>query len=924
MKIRGKKGSGLTKGWRKVCSALITVGLICGAAFVARAESEPKAWIASYADGRTTSLRVSEMLEVHTSGFSDEASFDYKYSGTACGKYYSPDTASFSRTYGDLRYFAISGSKAVQGEVKVTVTDKNSESPTYGKTATASYKNFLASSLKSDLSGSAYGMFVGDNKSLLTLLGNAGILHITCGNSKTKSVTLSSGSSVSISGKGNDTKIKGVAEGVSTCRVSVEKTKSCTYHPGNSGSGDISLYVFRKPTVTPVESDQLVLTNTQAGVTYSINGVSQKCTKDGQELTFSGLSRCTVYAVACSIQVKGKNAVAYTEGKTGNKVVVKFNNKKKGDKQVPNQSVDYKSKLKEPAKADEPTEPGYYLEGWYEEPEAYMFKWNFESMVAYRNMTLYARWEDVPNTLNLTLKKDGEVWSGKNVELYQGTDKVYSLSQRGGVYSNSTIKNGTYDIYVNGENTYRQVSFATKGTTPDSGETVAMTFEYVSVDIETTLNDKTSNVPGDIELHQGSVVWNKFSNHDGKIRGYALKDGDGKSGSIYDIYVGGKKVREQVDAEKANSFTIGFYKPELALTFDKVWNDAIVTLRDADGVEQYRLDYEESQGNVNYYRSMIQADLPDSDKVYEVYVGGQNTHEQVRIAQGKAEPSDYQKKTVFYEAAVTICTDDKPDSLEKVFVDNGQDTTQLSDLDMDGIYTENLLLNTADGTETAYNITVKGAMAANEEQLTSSSPKVQLDYYHVYCHITSAGTDITSTMLVRKNAKIETPASPVNNGRSIEGWYTDKAFKNSYDFTKQITAPLHIYGKFEGQKAQINGYIKTDSSGTTSSTGSYYRMANLTISGFPSGDVMTGFLLETTGCSTVTIKPDSSVGSFNIMPDNHLSGNVVTISEGTVLVQFNSKVTMKEMQTFLRNNVIVQPDTSKNHTMQVTVYGETD
>lgn len=90
-----------------------------GTIFVVQASTAPRAWIASYANGRTSGLRVSEMLEVRTSGFAPEAELEYEYSGLRCNTYYSPDTASYSYTYGDKRYFALSGSKSVKGKVTV-------------------------------------------------------------------------------------------------------------------------------------------------------------------------------------------------------------------------------------------------------------------------------------------------------------------------------------------------------------------------------------------------------------------------------------------------------------------------------------------------------------------------------------------------------------------------------------------------------------------------------------------------------------------------------------------------------------------------------------------------------------------------------------------------------------------------------------
>jgi len=202
--------------------------------------------------------------------------------------------------------------------------------------------------------------------------------------------------------------------------------------------------------------------------------------------------------------------------------------------------------------------------------------------------------------------------------------------------------------------------------------------------------------------------------------------------------------------------------------------------------------------------------------------------------------------------------------------------------------------------------------------------EVQIDFYNVHCHITLGGQEVVSTLKVRKGTCLSSPASPVNNGRSMEGWYTEAAFENLYDFAQPVVKKADIYGKYEGQKAAINGYIKTDENGTLSAAGTYYRMQNLTISGFPNGDVMTGFLLETKGCKSVIVKPNDELGTMTILPENELVGNEVAISEGTIMVRFEEGITMKEMQTFIRNNVIVNPDSTKEHHMQVTVYGVTD
>lgn len=930
MKIGRKYKAWIAK--RKFLTMILSVILICsigfGVSLIVQAATEPKAWIASYADGRTSGLRASEMLEIKTSGFSENAelSYEYEWSNDSWYPYSimrSPDTAYYSYAYGDFRYVSITGSKAQKHKLTVVVKDTNPQSLTYNKTATATYSKFKASNLSKDISARAYGMFVGEEESLLTLLGRGGVLHITCGNSKTKDCDLESGNSVTLSGSGNDTTIKAVSVGESRCEISVKKEKECSYHGGQSGEGEIIIYVFGKPTAEARYSDSIALTNTEKGVTYTVNGVSKTCTQNGQELVFTGLKSGTEYSITCSKVIDGKTVATSFSKKTNNKAWVYFNNNKKGNTTPPTQEL-YAGGLVETPTTNVPKVPGFYIEGWYQNIAGSGRAWNFATNKIAKTMTLYANWKDVPNTLSITLKKDDAVWTGQKVELYANLERAYVLTEENGVYVNNEIINGTYDVYVNGENIYRPVTFATTSTTKDGGEVENRTLEYYSIKIDTSLNDAQSAEPGTMELRQENRVWNVFENEDGKIEAYALKDGDGTSGSTYDIYIGDVKIREKINATASTRLELHFYEAELALTHDTAWTTANVTLRDDLGMAKHTLNYEETEGNTAYYRAILQADERGTTDTYDVYVRNQNTHEVVSLAQGDVSASDYKKTARFYVAEVTVRTDDSADNLTKVTVNNGIDTTQLLDMDHDGIYTENVLRNISNGTELTYTVHVKGVIDENSAQLTMENSEVQIDFYNVHCHITLGGQGIVNTLKVRKGMYMSSPSSPVNNGRNMEGWYTEPTFENMYDFTQPVTAKADIYGKYEAQKANINGYIKTDESGTLSSTGTYYRMSNLTISGFPNGDVMTGFVLEITGCVNITIKPNDELGAITILPDNALDGNVVTVSEGTIMVQFENEITMKEMQTFLRNNVIVQPDSAVEHTMQVTVYGTTD
>lgn len=929
MNSENNRGFWKTKAKLLILFLTVTALLAGGVSVMAQASSSPKAWVSSYADGRTSGLRVSEMLEIKTSGFSPEAELEYEYEWSGMFPLFpyqsmtSPDTAYYRYTYGDRRYVAIVGADAKKDKLKVKVTDVNPSSSTYNKSATTSYSKFKAASLSKDLSNGAYGMFLGEEEEILKLLGRGGVLHITCSNSNTQSCVLTKGSSVSLSGSGNDTTITAVAYGESRCKVSVKKNDDCSFHSGQTGSGEIIIYVFDKPTAKAKYSDSIVLTNTEPGVTYSVNGVSKTCTTAGQELVFSGLQPETKYGVVCSKVIDGKTVSTSFNKTTNGKVWIHYDNNNMGDT-APDSLEMYAGYTLARPTSKIPVVESYYLEGWHKNMYADDAAWNFDVDLVETTMTLYANWEPVPNTLNITLKKDDAAWTGQKIELYNGLEKAYELTETGGVYTSNEVINGTYDIYVNGENVYRPVTFYTRATTKDGGDVENRTLEYYSVEISTTLNDGQSAEPGEAHLRQGHRTWNTFTNENGIITGYALKDGDGTSGSEYDLYIGDAKVREKINAEGSNRFELHFYEVELALTHDAVWTTAHVTLRNDMGITQHTLYYEETNGTTAYYRDIVQADEEGAIDTYRVFVKNQDTHEVVRIAKGGVTPEDYEKACTFYKASATVRTDNMPDTLTRVTLNNGVDTTKLLDTDGDGIYEENVLYNTADGAELVYEVIVKDVTDNAPAYITRNAGSVELDYYNLICHITVGGTEIVNTLKVRKNMCLSTPASPVNNGRAMEGWYYEREFVTMYDFSAPVTQRAELYGKLEGQKVVMNGYIKTEADGTLSGTGLYYRMPNLAISGFPNGDVMTGFLLETTGCISITILPDNAPESMTILPDNELSGNVLTISEGTVIVQFMGNVTAKELQSFLRNNIIVQPDPNAEHHMRVTVYGLTD
>lgn len=912
--------------FRKLILTVVLAVVICfGCMFIVQAVSAPTAKIVSYADKSSSGLRVAQMLEVQTSNFANNAKLEYEYSWSNSWALFpynvstSPDTAYNSYAYGDKRYVSIAGSKSSKETLTVKVKDTNPQSSTYGKTATATYKNFKAADLSKDISSGSYGMFVGEEEELLYLLGKGGILHITCANSSTESCTIKSGNSVSLEGTGNDTKFIANSVGETRCIVKVKKQSGCAYHSGQTGSGEIIVYVFSKPTAIPIYSDSIRLKDTEEGVTYTVNGVSKKCTEAGQEIVFDGLQPETKYKIECSKNISGKKVAATFNKTTNGKVTVKFDRNEKGTVQPSSQTLYAGEYLNVPGENVTPVEPGYMMMGWCEAKDGNADVWNLGKTRVPYGVTLYAKWVHVPNTFTVTLNKDDELWKGQSISLYQGDDKKYDLSENNGIYSNDNIANGVYDIYVNSEKTGQTVIFDTEGTTIDSGQKKKQTLNYYTVSLETYRNDVVNASVGDITLKQNGVLRNTIINTDGKLEAYIL---NAPENNVYEIYIDDEYTQRTISAKpNADKELFHFYDVELELTYTSAWEDAKVTLRDDKGVVKHMLDYSETDGNICYYRKLVLTEGVH----YNVYVGIQDSGEDLVLVPG--EDIIRKAEATFYRTTVEMYEDNVIKTNAYITLFNGIDSCRLNYDSSLGKYVANIPYKESDGVEAAYDVLVRNAQDENPAKISLASPNAVVRFYSVKCHVTIAGADAISTVYVRENDVMIAPASPTSNGLLLEGWYTSDSYTNLFDFSKPITMALHIYGKFESQKAVINNYIKTDNEGVMLSTGEYYRMANLTIGGYPNGDVMHGFILDVAGCSEIIIKADVSLGEFTIAPEDYITAATeeritVTTDNGKIIVQFTKGVTMKELQKFLRNNVIVKPDTEKEHTMTVTVFGD--
>ena len=76
----------------------------------------------------------------------------------------------------------------------------------------------------------------------------------------------------------------------------------------------------------------------------------------------------------------------------------------------------------------------------------------------------------------------------------------------------------------------------------------------------------------------------------------------------------------------------------------------------------------------------------------------------------------------------------------------------------------------------------------------------------------SNGGSTVQPQIAGYNQTLQNPATPVKEGGSFEGWYTDSSCTNKYDFTSTITAPLTLYANYaEGLTLHANADAYTDS-----------------------------------------------------------------------------------------------------------------
>ena len=530
-----------------------------------------------------------------------------------------------------------------------------------------------------------------------------------------------------------------------------------------------------------------------------------------------------------------------------------------------------------------------------------------------KSMTLYAQWQQIQSTAEVTLQLDSDAWEDQTVALYQDGSKKYDLTEiSAGVYQSTKVINGTYDIYVNGRKSDATVEIAAK----QDAVTVRKTVQYHKLQILVNVDDTLNAQAGTVTLRKGNTVSYTLTGTTG-----AYTEMIQASEGSYDIFIDGNDTGYDISAEDA-SRTIDFYTAKVSITDDEPWTNAGVELRDASGNVKAVLSDTKADGNTVTYQKVLQK---DTAAALSLYVDDRDVHKTFTIQSGKCSA-----QLTYYTAKVTV-TGELPAPV--VTMTNGEENYTFTEADK--VYTvQHVLVHIRDGAELTYDVNVTNVLDTQKAVIDSTNKNIDLKYWTVKYYTLTSASD-TTDRLVRTMYVRDGSTMPPYTGNAKLSAYTFSHWSETrwtpeeqtggaeFDYTQPITRIVTLYANFTTPKVEIGEVVYTDENGKDGGDGTYYRMGNLTISGFDPGEESIKYIYLTTA-NTQSIKFLDTTGIQIINGTSEVStdGGAVSIAPGTdrVAVVFDTAVSMAEAQDFLRGQIVVRPTVNTEHTMLVEVY----
>jgi len=811
--------------------------------------------------------------------------------------------------------FRIWGTSAYPYPIEVTITDTNPLSSTYKKTTTVKYTGFTDANIGYDTNIS-YGMFVGENMSVGELLSSSKIAD-TDDTYQTSISNISLEDIENASASLSENIITAQNVGLSTIKFNISKIADVKFHAGQSASVQSKLYVFKKPTIV-VKPGTIEITNTQAGVIYSIGERRVACSEDNEKIIFDRVANNYKYDLVLTKEIQGASAARkHIEVKTPDPYygILHY-------EQLTN--VQNVSNLEAHNPGDYlcaplgPYAPGFVLENWYDEP-SYTTVHNFDTPV-YENFDIYGKWEALKSSLNLTLNANNTKLKGALVELYQNGSKVLTLKESSdGVYSiKDSVTNGTYQLYVNGVNTKVEVTPFTNKTAKDvtatqlkdrlSGDTLNITVNLNKLTVETYVDGIKTKIDSDavVELFDTFEFSNTYYSN-GTYSGYFISTDE----SEYDVYYNGIIVKPDLKLSKNNKVgRLDFNTIKVTLkTDDAAWICDDISLRTANGVFIASLkpgDYDPINKE-RTYTTVVLDDTSDIPTKYYIYVDGVNTETYVTsTVSGKSA------QLAFDTVKITLTQNGQAYDNAEINFTNDKRTYSITD-NVDGVYTTHLY---ADGE--AYKYKIVGAIDSQNHVVDETPYSKTHDYYSVDFMTSSKEDDVATynetvyrTYKVLSGEIISIPTGAYFPGLAFSCWNEtpydpEEEKQTSSDFSQPITSKKVYYAHFKQASVDINGFVKCDDSGAASGSGTNFIMPNISISGYDNGNVLSAIKAEFTNITKVKMPKDDNVELVfeNVTPNE--DGYIELEGDSVVGILFKEKVSTTKAAEYLRK-IIVTP-----------------
>lgn len=528
--------------------------------------------------------------------------------------------------------------------------------------------------------------------------------------------------------------------------------------------------------------------------------------------------------------------------------------------------------------------------------------YNAGGEVVYHFTNVYKETVDF-NTFSVQIQLDGKNSTELNgISLNDVTTgkTVYSEATDNGAWEKWTT-DGVTEFYITSKDTNTYEIYTNRGATGvqfdlATEKQMTKTVRYHTFTITTNLDGKPSAEPGTVSLRnaKNETIYT--------FKGTGIYKEKFLEGTECGIFVNGEDTGESISTTDKTK-VLDFVRYQLAIKDDAPWHDARVELRKADGATATLLAETDTNGNVVNYEKIWTIDD------YELFVNDIDTH---KILSGSGEKT---ASLTYYTA--NVIAKGGPDS-PIITMSNGMEQYTL-DGSGENWQMAHVLLNTdEEGIERSYDVTVRNTIANEKVQISSQNKTVTLQFWKVNYY--KENTLMRTSYVLDKNVMSAYGKVKIT-GYTFSCWSENKWSKDKpevgvpFDFSKAITKDMTLYANFETPDIKIGLPVYTDANGTVNGVGPYYRMMNLTISGFdPGSEAIKYIFLTTTNTENIKLLSTSNITVQNGADNVSLNSQPVTIvpKQDKIAITFNKAVSMAEAQDFLREKVVVSLISKRN------------